>query len=621
MRAFVLFMLLALGLFAASDFNVTLENADAATYEKLLHRIKTSGAQNDDRKLQEALLYKLINLSHVEKPKPLKLEIPKDEEAYRDLTARYGRWLLQKAKLQANLDSLSDKLEAVNQQLARKLSGDDNASGLTLRLERAFYRKGEALAKARLDAYEAALAKAPDLFVQALRHVRFDENRTQERLTEIEKELSRVERKIQQTEVEKERLDLLGRTEAARQTVLKLHRLHDRKLELLNEKLLELFVRFSIALQKKSVKEVFSLQKRMHAIVTQAYPPDVQKGMAQLVRKMETEVLGRAATIRGATLEEIESAAHLFWQKATEPLFFVNKTPISAVKLLLALLIFVFGFIVGQFYKRGVKRLTEHSASITPSTQTLLANLGYYLIVIAAFFITLKVLGINLTSIALVAGALSVGIGFGLQNVVSNFVSGLILMFERSIKIGDYVELDDNLRGRISDIRMRSTTITTNDNIDVIVPNQDLIQNRVINWTMNDRLRRFKIPFGVAYGTDADKVETVILEAVRTSGFTDIYESGRRKTRVIMTGMGDSSVNFELFVWIQGREILYPRRTESRFLRLIYKTLNIHGIEIPFPQRDIHIRSVDGEIPLRIDEIPAGNPSLEDKKNPSEKAT
>ena len=134
---------------------------------------------------------------------------------------------------------------------------------------------------------------------------------------------------------------------------------------------------------------------------------------------------------------------------------------------------------------------------------------------------------------------------------------------------------------------------------------------------MNDRLRRFKIPFGVAYGTDADKVETVILEAVRTSGFTDIYESGRRKTRVIMTGMGDSSVNFELFVWIQGREILYPRRTESRFLRLIYKTLNIHGIEIPFPQRDIHIRSVDGEIPLHIDKTPPETETPESKNGDS----
>ncbi|WP_300363809.1 mechanosensitive ion channel domain-containing protein, partial [Hydrogenimonas sp.] len=212
----------------------------------------------------------------------------------------------------------------------------------------------------------------------------------------------------------------------------------------------------------------------------------------------------------------------------------------------------------------------------------------------------LNVIGVNLSSIALVAGALSVGIGFGLQNVVSNFVSGIILMFERSIKIGDYIEFDENLRGHVSDIRMRSTTITTNANIDVIVPNQDLIQNRVINWTMNDRIRRFDIPFGVAYGSDVDRVIEVVLEAVKQSGFTDILTTPTRRTRVIMTQMNESSVDFELHVWIRGRETLYPKRTRSRFLILIYKTLYANGIEIPFPQRDIHIRSIDGEIPLAL---------------------
>ena len=190
-------------------------------------------------------------------------------------------------------------------------------------------------------------------------------------------------------------------------------------------------------------------------------------------------------------------------------------------------------------------------------------------------------------------------------------------MFERSIKIGDYIEIDEKLTGRISDIRMRSTTITTNDNIDVIVPNQELIQNRVINWTMNDKIRRFRIPFGVAYGTDARKVITVIKEAVAKSGFGDIYQDSQRKTRVIMTGMGDSSVNFELFVWIEGNEILYPKRTISRFLILIYEALNQNGIEIPFPQRDLHIKSIDKTIPIIIQGNRRGNRRESDNNDTS----
>jgi small-conductance mechanosensitive channel len=225
--------------------------------------------------------------------------------------------------------------------------------------------------------------------------------------------------------------------------------------------------------------------------------------------------------------------------------------------------------------------------------------MGYYAIFLITFFIVLKVLGIDLSSIALVAGALSVGIGFGLQNVISNFVSGIILMVERSVKIGDYIELDNDLRGHVVDIKMRSITVNTNANIDIIVPNQDLIQNRVVNWTMNDKIRRFEIPFGVAYGTPPQKVISAVLEAVQKSNFQDLYNTSERYTRVIMTGMGDSSVNFELFVWVKGKEILFPKRTTSRFLVLIYETLYEHNIEIPFPQQDIHIRSLD--IPLKVE--------------------
>jgi len=210
------------------------------------------------------------------------------------------------------------------------------------------------------------------------------------------------------------------------------------------------------------------------------------------------------------------------------------------------------------------------------------------------------VLGINLSSIGLVAGALSVGIGFGLQNIVSNFISGIILMFERSIKIGDYIELSEELKGHVTGINMRSTTINTNSNIDVIVPNQNFIQNNVINWTMNDETRRFQIPFGVAYGTKPQMVVDVIRDAVKNSGFTDVVDTPKRHTRVIMAGMGSSSVDFELFVWIKGSETLYPKRTTSRFLVLLYNALYANNIEIPFPQQDLHIKSIDKDVDLKI---------------------
>jgi small-conductance mechanosensitive channel len=149
---------------------------------------------------------------------------------------------------------------------------------------------------------------------------------------------------------------------------------------------------------------------------------------------------------------------------------------------------------------------------------------------------------------------------------------------------------------------MRSLTITTNANIDIIVPNQELIQNRVINWTMNDKIRRFEIPFSVAYGTEPNRVISVVLEAVGRSGFEDILTTRDRQTQVIMTGMGDSGVDYTLFVWIKGPKTLTPKRTTSRFLILIYNALYEAGIEIPFPQRDLHIRSVTAPLPVVLRE-------------------
>ncbi|MBU0631223.1 mechanosensitive ion channel [bacterium] len=275
----------------------------------------------------------------------------------------------------------------------------------------------------------------------------------------------------------------------------------------------------------------------------------------------------------------------------TKPIFTINEIDVSILKILISLLIFTLGFLIGGYYKVHIQKIISKRFMIASSTKTILANLGYYLILIISFLIALNIIGINLSSIALVAGALSVGIGFGLQNIVSNFVSGLILMFERSVRVGDFVELSDSLRGHIADIRMRSTVLRTNENINIIVPNQNFIQNNVINWTMNDSIKRFEIPFSVAYGTKPALVIDVILKAVDDMHFEDVYEKDDKKTKVIMTKMDSSSVNFELLVWIIGDDILHPRTTISRFLILIYDTLYENGISIPFPQLDLHIKN------------------------------
>ncbi len=163
-------------------------------------------------------------------------------------------------------------------------------------------------------------------------------------------------------------------------------------------------------------------------------------------------------------------------------------------------------------------------------------------------------------------------------------------MFERTIRLGDYIEVSDSIRGTVSDMKMRSTTVTTNDNIDVIIPNSSFIQNNVINWTLENDFRRIHIPFSVAYGTSNQKVEEVIMEELKNSDINYVENSSKYTTVIWMTAMGSSSVDYELVVWVRGQSTLRPAGTKSDFLKFIYYALNKHHIEIPFPQLDLHVK-------------------------------
>jgi small-conductance mechanosensitive channel len=193
--------------------------------------------------------------------------------------------------------------------------------------------------------------------------------------------------------------------------------------------------------------------------------------------------------------------------------------------------------------------------------------------------------GLNLTSLAVVAGAVGVGIGFGLQNIVHNFVSGLIILAERPIAIGDRIEVG-GVAGEVRQIRLRSTTVLTNDNIAYIVPNSDFITHTVINWSHGDRKVRIRLKLTAAYGTDPVFLERLLLEVARAhpKALRDPAPS------VFFCGFGDSALEFELAVWTV-EMTSQPRRFRSELYFAIEKILRENRIEIPFPQRDLHLRS------------------------------
>jgi small-conductance mechanosensitive channel len=207
--------------------------------------------------------------------------------------------------------------------------------------------------------------------------------------------------------------------------------------------------------------------------------------------------------------------------------------------------------------------------------------------VVIAVALAIAVMGIDLTNIALVAGALSVGIGFGLQNVVNNFVSGLILLVERPIKVGDWVVIGGK-EGFVKRVNFRATEVETWQRASVIIPNAEILSTAVTNWTHKDRYGRIEIRVGVAYGSDVDKVRDVLLTAAREHERVLDYP----EPFVLFMDFGDSSLNFELRCFTA--DVLYRPRIASDLRFEIDHRFRDQGIEIPFPQRVVHMVPQEG---------------------------
>jgi small-conductance mechanosensitive channel len=224
---------------------------------------------------------------------------------------------------------------------------------------------------------------------------------------------------------------------------------------------------------------------------------------------------------------------------------------------------------------------------VEKGTRISIARLLHYALVLVGFVIALSVLGwFDMKNITIIGGALGIGIGFGLQTIVSNFVSGLILLFERPLKVGDTIQLGDQW-GRVKHLGLRATVIETFDEAEVVVPNADLISGQVTNWTLADRRVRLVIPIGVAYGSDIALVMKTLIECAADHSLV----LADPQSKVIFSAFGASSLDLELRVWIADFD---DRRTvQSDLLLEIDRRFRDLDIEIPFPQSDLHVRSID----------------------------
>ena len=265
------------------------------------------------------------------------------------------------------------------------------------------------------------------------------------------------------------------------------------------------------------------------------------------------------------------------------PLLKLGPTSVTLwILLYLILLVVLLFFITGKLRTWLVEQVLSRTR-MEPGVRQATGSIIRYTVIAIGFIIILQTAGIDLTTLNVLAGAIGIGVGIGLQDIVNNFISGLIILFERPVKVGDRIVVGD-VEGDVMRIGSRSTTVVTNDNITIIVPNSRFITENVVNWSHNERKVRFRIPVTVAYGTDVHLVERLLVEAATEN--PDILESPPPGVRLM--GFGENRLDFELRAWsttlIHRRGLLV-----SSLNYAIYQKFTDNRIEIPFPRRDVRV--------------------------------
>ncbi|SMO50732.1 mechanosensitive ion channel family protein [Gracilimonas mengyeensis] len=308
-----------------------------------------------------------------------------------------------------------------------------------------------------------------------------------------------------------------------------------------------------------------------------------------------------AMKIPDPTDYSITETFQYIWDLLQVQLFSIQNTPVTFLKLIIFVMLLIGFSLFASFIKRLLHKRVLPRFVRDSGLQYTLARISQYIVTVIGIFFAFQFLGIDMTGLAVIFGFLSVGIGFGLQNITSNFISGLIVLFERPISVGDRVSVND-IEGDIQEINIRSTKVKTLDNISIIVPNSEFVSKDVINFSHGDSTYRLSIDVGVSYSSNLDTVLKALNEVAEES------DSVLRtiEHEVQLRSFGDSSWDMKLLVWIADVKNRY--RVQNELNQAIVRKFAEYDIEIPFPQRDLHVRS--GLTP-----VASGEEKKEDKQS------
>jgi len=320
------------------------------------------------------------------------------------------------------------------------------------------------------------------------------------------------------------------------------------------------------------------------------------------VRELGRKTVGEKRYINAKTDFEAAQATLQAFGWLDDAIAFLDSVEFKAGNIRLSLYFLIKTAIVGGFFfwlgstsNKSGQNMIRSQKSLDIATQELIAKLFQIALFATIFILMLQVLGLDLTALTVFGGAIAVGIGFGLQQIASNFISGIILLLERNLTVGDFIELEDGRSGILKELNMRSATVETYDGKEIMVPNEKFITGVFINWTRDDPRQRYEVDFSVSYDTDITGLPELIVAAA--SKHPQVLQEPE-KPDCELRAFGESGIKFGLEFWIEGVDD-GKNRISADVLTIIWQTLRDNNIKIPFPQREVRVLSEEPVISIK----------------------
>jgi small-conductance mechanosensitive channel len=491
-------------------------------------------------------------------------------------------------RLESNQQRIQDKLAYLNKEIENSTT-QESVNLRLFQLQFAYYKLKQKKDKGEILAYRNYIKKAKEVFLDAASKVELNIN--EDYNTVLENEIGLLDKKLVALNLNKER-ELLSQEEVSKELALKIKELEKRRNKKIKELMDQSIVAALFYVKNNNIEKIIETQDYITKLERKL---DKKSTLYHSKVEFLDEVVKKSTSASEYMFPKLKSAISSIgedvYATASAPLLVVDEVPISLLSILKVFGLFILGIFIARLYLILMSKLYSTRKDKSYAWIKTAANLGFIIIIFSALVMAIASIGLSITNLAVIAGVISIGLGFALKGIVSSMVSGMVIFGENYIKVGDYIKFADDIVGKVIDIGFRATNIRTIDNIHLIVPNSELTDNRVVNLTLNDRIRRIYIPFKVGYGENIPYVKQLIVDAVMESDIKLLREPVRYKPNVWMRHMAESYIELDLLVWIEG---LRPS-TKSNLLILIYETLQQHNISMPFPQLDMHIKKEEIE--------------------------